>query len=107
MSGQGCLKMEVWRNCRGCNSPFLAMNSSHRYCSEECRRHAESERRRGKPRPAKEDITSPFRGTAVDRMRLGLGLRPIQRGKIRCLKCEKKFYSPDILHCRLCPNCKG
>ncbi|MCY3020640.1 MAG: hypothetical protein NTW87_16605 [Planctomycetota bacterium] len=30
-----------------------------------------------------------------------------KRERVSCLRCNRKFLSPDKRHIRLCPNCRG
>tara|TARA_B100001964_G_scaffold236529_1_gene298367 strand:- start:748 stop:972 length:225 start_codon:yes stop_codon:yes gene_type:complete len=42
----------------------------------------------------------------VKLLRKESGLRAIKKGRIVCLKCDKKFISKDIIAIRICDKCK-
>jgi len=41
----------------------------------------------------------------INKFRVSLGLKPIVRGKIKCLHCRRDFTSCDVQRRRLCNNC--
>lgn len=45
----------------------------------------------------------------LDELRQRMGLEPIQKnaGKVRCLKCEKRFEPSDRFRIRICDGCKN
>ena len=39
------------------------------------------------------------------KFRIEMGMRPIIGGHLKCLKCDRKFYSVDKANNKLCGNC--
>jgi len=44
-------------------------------------------------------------GYSVKELRVLLGLPPIKKGAMNCLKCERTFYSSDKKNRRICKKC--
>tara|TARA_R100001530_G_scaffold1886_1_gene3214 strand:- start:3405 stop:3629 length:225 start_codon:yes stop_codon:yes gene_type:complete len=42
----------------------------------------------------------------VKQLRRESGLRAIKKGRVVCLKCDKKFVSKDTIAIRICDKCK-
>lgn len=41
----------------------------------------------------------------IDKIRTYLGLRKLQNGSIKCLKCNGKFFSRDLKTNKICDYC--
>ena len=42
----------------------------------------------------------------IDFVREKMGMRKLKSGKIKCLKCDHVFSSPDVINVRLCDDCR-
>ena len=95
--------------CAWCGATFQRRSYAHKYCTVQCSRLAESQRKRDKVagKIAPKSRRGSIERRDVDEVRKRDGLAPLDPGRVTCLKCGKSFKSWDKKNNRRCPECSG